>query len=175
MLIEVCADVDASLEQELVALVARALPQAHLQGRWYWDSRPDVVVVARAVLGGAVIGFRMVVWRDLDVGGQPYAIAGTGVAVDPVWQRQGIATALTTKVLALADGCAAVVVFLGTDEARSLLERFGFVPLLVPVVSLDARGSEVKETAPCLVKELQPGFVDAVVATGSLCLGRGTW
>jgi isovaleryl-CoA dehydrogenase len=175
--IEVRDDVDDALERELVALVARALPHAHLEGRWYWDTRPDLVLLARE--GEAIVGMRMVVWRDVVVGGRSCSIAGTGVAVDPAWQRKGIATALTTRLLEVADQCVAIVVFLGTDQARPLLDRFGFVPLPVPVSREDAAGVVVVEAAPCLVKELRPlsgsGFVDAVVAAGSLSLGRGTW
>ncbi|MDP2345768.1 MAG: GNAT family N-acetyltransferase [Deltaproteobacteria bacterium] len=165
--------VDAALERELVALVARALPHAHLNGRWYWDSRPDVVVVARE--GASVIGFRMILWRDVVVGARSCSIVGTGVAVDPDWQRQGIATALTHKLLELATGRDAIVVFLGTDEARPLLDRFGFQLLGVPVSSKNEAGAVVVEEAPCLVKELKPGFTDGVEAAGSLFLGRGTW
>ena len=175
MIVELHHVVDPALERELVALVARALPDPHLHGRWYWDSRPDAVVVARVVAGGPLVGLRLLIRRDVVVGARRVSIVGTGVAVDPAWQRQGIATALTERLLTEAEGRAAVVVFLGTEQARPLLDRFGFAPLTVPVTSLDPRGIEVVESAPCLVKELQPGFVAAVVAAGALCVGSGTW
>ncbi len=158
------------VEGALVELVARALPGVpELRGRWYWDSRPDAAVVARAVVNGArvVVGVRFAVYRAIDVAGARFDVVGTGIAVDPAWQRRGIGVALTSAFLAqlVDDRHAAVIAFLTTENALPLLQRFGFAQLHAPITTVTPGGETVPESAPCFVKELHDsGFVDAASA-----------
>jgi len=166
------ADEDV-VEDDLKALVARALPDVPaLAGRWYWDSRPQVAIVARAA--DVVVGVRFALARVVDVSGRAFHVVGTGVAVDPAWQRKGVGTALTRVLLSevVDDADDVVIAFLATENARRLLVGHGFVALDVPVFVDDRDGQRVQEQAPCFVRELKPGFVDAVRAAGALFVGR---
>jgi len=174
--IDLKADAPHEMEAEIHALVLRALPDVpHLKERWYWDSRPHKLVVAR--VGSVVVGFRFALFRDVVVGHRHRVIVGSGIAVDPAWHRRGVATLLTQHLIDLVkdDANDAIVVFLATDDARPLLRRAGFTTLDVPVQSHDQEGAVVVETAPCLVKELRPGFIAACRADGSLDLGVGSF
>lgn len=174
------AEVDRALEAELVALAARTFPgQKELEGKYWYDTRPDSVVVARR--DGRVVGVRTLTRRSVLVGERTVRLAGLGIAVDPAHQRQGIGRALTRATLSLLRslGDELAVVFLITPHARTLLSGFGFQPLEGVEVSYTARASNerVVEQMPCWVAEL--GEPDALVpllrARGKLHLGLGTW
>ncbi len=157
------------LEAEFVALVARALPGVPgLAGRWTVEVRPQRALVAR--VGGAVVGVRMVLTRDVVVRGRTRSVIGTGIAVDPLHQRRGVGHALTRAVVALAvaEARAAVVAVLATDNARAMLVRHHFAPLAVPV-----RFGAVDEAAPVYVYAVDAGFVADVNVDGALDLGAG--
>ena len=161
----------------VTSLVLRALPAVpHLKERWYWDSRPHKLFVAR--VGSVVVGFRFALFRDVVVGHRPRVIVGSGIAVHPDWQHRGIATRLTVQLIERVkddEKNEAIVVFLATDDARILLQRAGFVVLDAPVRSHDKEGAVVVETAPCLVKELRAGFIAACCADGILDIGVGSF
>jgi alkylation response protein AidB-like acyl-CoA dehydrogenase/GNAT superfamily N-acetyltransferase len=172
------AEVDRSLEQALVALANRAIPnEPSLAGRYYYDSIPDSVVVAR--VDGQVVGVRTITRRSVLVGERAVKLAGIGIAVDPDYQRRGVGRRLTAATLELLHGLGdeLVVAFLFSRNAESLLTGFGFRRLAAEV-SYTARASNerVVEQMPCFVRDLaEDGLVADLEARGRLHLGLGTW
>jgi alkylation response protein AidB-like acyl-CoA dehydrogenase/GNAT superfamily N-acetyltransferase len=172
-------ELDPALEAELVALAARTFPnEPKLEGRYFYDTRPDSVVIARH--DGRVVGLRIITRRTVPFGKRALKLAGIGIAVDPAFQRRGIGRELTRVTLELLRslGDELAVAFLFSPNARTLLTGFGFVPLEA-VVSYTARSSNARvvEQAPCYVMEL--GEPESVLPElrerGKLHLGLGTW
>jgi ribosomal protein S18 acetylase RimI-like enzyme len=178
MTVHEVAQLDAALERALVQLTARAFPgEAALEGRFYYDTRPDLVVAAWQP--DRLAGFRVLTRRQLELGGSPLRIAGLGIAVDPALQKQGIGTALTRRGLEvlreLGDDLAVAILF--SPNAQRLLESFGFVRLTARVTYLKRESGElVTEGAPVYALDLHgESLIDDVNALGHLHLGTGTW
>jgi alkylation response protein AidB-like acyl-CoA dehydrogenase/ribosomal protein S18 acetylase RimI-like enzyme len=166
------------LEAELCALVARAFPGEHaLTDRYYYDTRPDLVVTVRR--DGALAGFRAIILREVQLGGRAVKVAGLGIAVAPEHQRQGLGTLLTRRALAvLAErGVELALVFLITRSAEKLLRAFGFSRLSAPVTYLSREdGRLVTESMPAWGLALGgSALLEEVEARGGLHLGVGTW
>ncbi len=163
---------------ELVALVAEALPgQPALAGRYFYDSPPQQLVLARGPRG--LLGLRILVERTVRIGEREVKLAGTGIAIRPGAQQQGIGKALTARALSelSAAGVEVAVAFLLPGTSDRLLRRFGFRPLSARVTHL-ARdsGQLVVERAACYALELRPGaLLEEIESSGVLHLGTGTW
>jgi isovaleryl-CoA dehydrogenase len=166
------------LEAELGALVARCFPgHAEVQGRYYYDTRPDLVVTVRR--GGALAGFRTVIFREVMLGGRMVKVAGLGIAVAPEHQRQGLGALLTQHVLALlaGHGVELALAFLIGRAAEKLLRASGFSRISAPVTYL-ARddGRLVTESMPAYGLALGgSALLEEIEARGGLHLGVGTW
>jgi len=168
----------SSLEAELCALVARLFPdEPSLAGRYYYDTRPDLVVTVRR--NGALAGFRAITFREVLLGGRPIKVAGLGIAISPEHQRQGLGTLLTRHVLALLaeHGVELAVAFLFSRSAEKLLRDAGFSRLSAPVTYLSSEdGRLVTESMPAYALALGgSALLDEIDARGGLHLGVGTW
>lgn len=171
-------DVDRAVREALIQLTARAFPQEPtLKGRYYYDSEPDQVVIARK--GGTVAGMRMIVRRTVLLGDRDVRVAGTGIAVDPAFQGIGLGRLLTARALQAIDaaGDDLVVAFLFDRTAEGLLQTFGFRRIRADISYLDRKSGElIKEVMPCYMRALRaPSLLDEIEARGSLHLGVGTW
>jgi alkylation response protein AidB-like acyl-CoA dehydrogenase/GNAT superfamily N-acetyltransferase len=171
-------ELDTSLERALVDLTARLFPEEPaLRGRFYYDTRPDLVVAAWKE--GTLAGFRIVVRRQVDLALGCLRVAGLGIGVDPRFQRQGIGRELTRRTLDVLrewnDDLA--LAFLLTPAAEHLLRSFGFRPLKARVTYRRRdTGSLVTESMPAHALDLHQGtLVDDLNAHGSLHLGLGSW
>jgi isovaleryl-CoA dehydrogenase len=178
MTVDETSALDPALEQALVQLTARVFPsEAALAGRFYYDTRPDLVVAAWK--DGRLAGFRILTRRQVVLGGSPLRIAGLGIAVEPALQKQGIGTALTRRGLEvlreLGDELAVAILF--NTNAQRLLEAFGFTKLDARVTYLKRGSGElVTERAAVFALDLNRGpLVDDINAVGHLHLGTGTW
>ncbi|MHB8418874.1 MAG: GNAT family N-acetyltransferase [Myxococcales bacterium] len=171
------ARLTAAETAELVTLVAEALPgQPALRGRYYYDSPPQQLVLARG--RGRILGVRILVHRVVRIGDREVRVAGTGIAVRPEAQRQGLGSALTARALAelSAAGVDLVAAFLLPRSSDGLLRRFGFRPLAARVTHLTCDGELTVERAACHALELKPGaLLEAIESAGELHLGTGTW
>ncbi len=170
-------ELDEPLERSLVELTARLFPgEASLRGRFYYDSRPEHVVVAWK--GGKLAGFEVVPRRLVDIGPGLLRVAGIGVGVAPELQKQGIGTALTLRALELLRdlGDDLAVAFLWGPADR-LLKKFGFRPLQAKVTYQKRDSAElVVEQSPAYALDLAGGtLVEELNARGTLHLGVGTW
>jgi isovaleryl-CoA dehydrogenase len=166
------------LEAELCALVARTFPgEPALQGRYYYDTRPDVVVTVRR--GGGLAGFRAVTFREVLLGGRMVKVAGLGIAVAPEHQGKGLGTLLTRRVLALLAerGVELALAFLLTRSAERLLRAAGFSRLNAPVTYVAREdGRLVTESMPTWGLALGgSALLEEIEARGGLHLGVGTW
>jgi isovaleryl-CoA dehydrogenase len=169
---------DGALEKALVDLTARLFPdEPALRGRFYYDTRPDLVVAAWK--GGTLAGFRIVARRLVDLAPGALRIAGLGIGVEPRFQRQGIGRALTRRTLELLrdlnDDLA--LAFLMTAAAEPLLRSFGFRRLSARLTYCRRGTAElIVEEMPAYALDLGQGtLVDDLNARGSLHLGAGTW
>jgi len=166
------------LEAELCALVARVFPgEPSLRGRYYYDTRPDLVVTLRR--DGVLAGFRAITFREVLLGGRVVKVAGLGIAMAPEFQRQGLGTRLTRDVLALLAerGVELTLAFLLSRSAEKLLRAFGFRRIGAPVTYLAREdGRLVTESMPTYGLALGgSALLDEVEARGGLHLGVGTW
>jgi isovaleryl-CoA dehydrogenase len=166
------------LEPELCALVARCFPgEAKVHGRYYYDTRPDLVVTVRR--GGALAGFRTVTFREVMLGGRMVKVGGLGIAVAPEHQKQGLGTLLTQRVLALlaGHGVELALAFLIGRAAEKLLRTSGFSRLTAPVTYLASDdGRLVTESMPAYGLALGgSALLEEIDARGGLHLGVGTW
>lgn len=121
------ANLDPRLESSLVNLTARLFPdQPALEGKFYYDTRPDRVIAAWK--DGQLAGFRIVTRRTLDLGPGVLRIAGLGIGVDPSCQRQGVGTELTRRTLEMLreEGDELALAILFTPNAEKLLRRSAF-------------------------------------------------
>jgi len=171
-------ELDEKLERSLVELTARLFPEEEsLRGRFYYNTRPDQVVVAWK--DGKLAGFRIVTRRLVDLGPGLLRVAGLGIGVAPEFQRQGLGTALTLRTLELLrdGGDDLALAFLWSPVAEGLLRKLGFRPLQVRVTYLHPESGElVIEQTPALALDLAGGaLVDELNARGCLHLGTGTW
>lgn len=161
----------------MCALVARAFPgEPSLAGKWSYDSRPRFVVLAEE--GGALVGLRSVVDRDVVVDGRTLRMAGLGIAVHPEHQRRGLGTLLTARTLdeCVARGFEVAVAFLFTANSERLLRSFGFAPLRAIVRHCDRRsGAVVVERSPAWARALRGDALEVIERAGALDLGHGTW
>jgi alkylation response protein AidB-like acyl-CoA dehydrogenase/GNAT superfamily N-acetyltransferase len=167
-----------ALEQALVELTARLFPdEPALRGRYYFDTRPDLVVVGWK--DATLAGFRIVTRRSVDLAPGALRMAGLGIGVDPRFQRQGVGRELTRRTLEvlreLGDDLA--LAFLFTPAAEPLLRSFGFRRLRARVTYLLRESGElVAESMPAYALDLGQGtLVDEIDARGALHLGTGTW
>jgi isovaleryl-CoA dehydrogenase len=172
------SELDEKLERSLVELTARLFPdEPALQGRFYYNTRPNQVVAAWK--GGRLAGFRVITRRLVDLGPGLLRVAGLGIGVAPEFQRQGLGTALTVRVLELLrdTGDDLALAFLWSPIAERLLRKLGFRPLRAQVTYLSPESGElVVEQTPALALDLAGGtLVDELSARGSLHLGVGTW
>jgi alkylation response protein AidB-like acyl-CoA dehydrogenase len=200
-LIDVVATVDAALEKELVRLVAAAYPdEAGLRGAWYYDTPPDLVVVARRATvierdspdqtdddarlpaamsaeASVVAAVRTVVVRSVALGERDIVLAGIGAAVRP--GHDDAWAPVTARALAEAEkrGADLAVTFLLPGQSEHKLRDAGFDRLRARVTYLGrATGALVDERMPCFVKELRGAALkDEIEARGELHLGVGTW
>ncbi|WNG44060.1 GNAT family N-acetyltransferase [Archangium minus] len=166
------------LEAELCALVARTFPgEPALHGRYYYDTRPNLVVTVRR--NGGLAGFRAITFREVMLGGRMVKVAGLGIAVAPEHQRQGLGTRLTHRVLALLAerGVELALAFLLTRSAEKLLRTTGFSRLTVPVTYLAREGGRlITESMPAYGLALGgSALLEEIEARGGLHLGVGTW
>jgi ribosomal protein S18 acetylase RimI-like enzyme len=169
---------ERSVREALIQLTARVFPrEPTLKGRYYYDSEPDQVVVARK--GGTVAGMRMIVRRTVMLGDRDVRVAGTGIAVDPAFQGIGLGRLLTARALQEIDaaGDDLVVAFLFDRTAEGLLQTFGFRRIRAEVSYLDRKSGElIKEVMPCYMRAMRaPTLIDEIEARGSIHLGVGTW
>ena len=88
-------------DARLVALVARTFPgEASLQGRWYHDTRPSLVILAEDTAHGSeLVAVRIITFRDVVVRERKLRLAGFGIGVSPAWQRRGVGMMLTQKAI----------------------------------------------------------------------------
>jgi alkylation response protein AidB-like acyl-CoA dehydrogenase/GNAT superfamily N-acetyltransferase len=171
-------DLDRKLEQALVELTARLFPEEEsLRGRFYFNTRPDQVVIAWK--NGTLAGFRIITRRLVDLGPGLLRVAGLGIGVAPEFQKQGLGTALTLRTLELLrdGGDELALAFLWSPIAERLLRKMGFRPLQAKVTYLQPdTGELVVEQTPAYAMDLGGGtLVDELNARGSLHLGVGTW
>jgi isovaleryl-CoA dehydrogenase len=159
-------------------LTARLFPdEPALRGKFYYDTRPDLVVVAWK--GPTLAGFRLIVRRTVSWGATNLHIAGLGVGVEPRFQRQGVGRELTRATLNLlrdlGDDLAVAVLF--SPAAEPLLKSFGFRRLQARLTYQRADVAElVFEEMPAYALDLHDGtLVDDVNACGRLHLGVGCW
>ncbi|MCC6807204.1 MAG: GNAT family N-acetyltransferase [Deltaproteobacteria bacterium] len=172
------AEICDALAKELVAFVAAVMPnEPALAGKYYFDTPPDFVLIARA--GERIAGIRVLVRRVVWLEGREVQLAGIGVAVHPDHRGRGVGTALTRRALEIAEqqGAELVLAFLLNRNAESLLARYGFRRLNAAVSYLDSKsGGLVQETMPGYAKGLRgSAIVDEIEARGTLHLGAGTW
>lgn len=149
----------------------------HLAGRYYYDSAPDFVVLARHK--GQLVGTRIVIRRTVLHCGRSLRLAGLGIAVDPDYQRRGVGrrlTDFTLRLLAdLEDEIA--MAFLSNRAGEALLAMFGFRHLRAQVSYVDRiTNALVVETMPCFVREFRPcDAIEGIEREGSLHVGVGIW
>jgi isovaleryl-CoA dehydrogenase len=172
------SELDEKLERSLVELTARLFPdEPALRGRFYYNTRPNQVVAAWK--GGRLAGFRVITRRLVELGPGLLRVAGLGIGVAPEFQRQGLGTALTVRVLELLrdTGDDLALAFLWSPIAERLLRKLSFRPLQARVTYLHPETGElVVEQTPALALDLAGGtLVDELNARGSLHLGVGTW
>jgi alkylation response protein AidB-like acyl-CoA dehydrogenase/GNAT superfamily N-acetyltransferase len=167
-----------TIEKSLIALTARLFPdEPALQGRFYYDTRPDLVVAAWK--DGELIGFRMIVRRLVDLAPGVLRVAGLGIGVDSRFQRQGIGRELTRKTLdilrELNDDLALAILI--RPAAEPLLRSFGFHRLRVRLTyNRRDTGELIEESMPAYALDLAGGtLVEDLNARGFLHLGVGTW
>jgi isovaleryl-CoA dehydrogenase len=172
------ATLEPTLEQALVELTARLFPdEPLLAGKFYYDTRPDLVVAAWKE--NRLAGFRVLTRRRIEFHGTPLRIAGLGIGVEPSLQRQGIGTTLTRRALELlrelGDDLAVAILF--SPNAERLLRSFGFTPLRAEVSYLHrTEGHLVVETMPVFALDLTGGsLLEDINTAGRLHLGTGTW
>lgn len=171
------ATLEPALEQALVDLTGRLFPdQPALAGRFYFDTRPDLVVAWK---DGRLAGLHIVTRRHVEVRGTPVRVAGLGIGVEPSLQRQGVGTALTRRALELVRelGDELGVAILFSPNAERLLKSFGFARLRAKVTYLHRERCElITESMPVYTLDLNQGtLVDDMNAAGALHLGTGTW
>jgi isovaleryl-CoA dehydrogenase len=171
-------ELPAPLEAALVDLTARLFPdEPALRGKFYYDTRPDLVVVAWK--GETLAGFRIVVRRAVDLGPGSVRLAGLGIGVEPRFQRQGIGTELTRRTLDLLRGHEdeLALAFLFSPAAEPLLRSFGFRRLGARVTYFRQGTTElVTETMPAHALDLGQGtLIEDIEARGTLHLGVGSW
>lgn len=198
--VEVVARVDGNLERELVRLVAAAFPsEPSLKGCWYYDTAPDLVVVARRTPiavdlahqditqdDGAlappgdhalVVAARTLVMRTAALGERDVLLAGVGAAVRP--GHDDAWALITARALAEAEtrGADLALTFLLPGQHEDKLRDAGFDRLRARVTYLErSSGGLVEERMPCFVKELRGAALkDEIEARGALHLGVGTW
>jgi isovaleryl-CoA dehydrogenase len=171
-------DLEEGLEKKLVDLTARLFPdEPALQGKFYYDTRPDLVVAAWKE--GALAGFRVVTRRRVDLAPGTLRVAGLGIGVEPRFQRQGIGRELTRRTLAILremnDDLA--LAFLFTSAAEPLLKSFDFRRLQAKVTWFRRdTGELVEESLPAYALDLGGGsLVEDLNTLGSLHLGVGAW
>jgi isovaleryl-CoA dehydrogenase len=169
---------DAPFEKALVDLTARLFPdEPALRGRFYYDTRPDLVVAAWK--DGALAGFRIVVRRLVDLAPGALRVAGLGIGVDPRFQRQGVGRELTRRTLEVLRGLNddLALAFLFTPAAEPLLRAFGFRRLRARVTYCRRdTGAPVAEDMPAYALDLHQGtLLDDLNARGALHLGVGSW
>jgi alkylation response protein AidB-like acyl-CoA dehydrogenase/GNAT superfamily N-acetyltransferase len=169
---------EPALETALIELTARLFPDvAELAGRFYYDTRPELVLVAWK--DAALAGFLVVPRRQIELGGSPLRVAGLGLGVEPALQRQGIGTALVRRALELlrelGDDLALAVLF--SANAEKVLQMFGFRKLQGQLTYLQrGNGQLATESMPVLALDLNLGsLVEDIDAVGRLHLGTGTW
>jgi GNAT superfamily N-acetyltransferase len=167
-----------AIEQSLIALTARLFPdEPALRGRFYYDTRPDLVVAAWK--DGELIGFRMIVRRLMDLAPGALRVAGLGIGVDPRFQRQGVGRELTRRTLdilrELNDDLAVAILL--RPAAEPLLRSFGFHRLRARLTYCRRdTGELIEEAMPAYALDLAGGsLVEDLNARGSLHLGVGTW
>ncbi len=169
---------DPCLERSLVELTARLFPgEAALEGRYYYDTRPDHVLAAWK--DDRLAGFLVIPGRQIELGGSPLRVAGLGIGVEPALQRQGIGRALMRRALELlrerGDDLALAILF--SANAERLLQSFGFRRLQAQVTYLErGSGQLTTESMPVFALDLNLGaLVEDIDAAGRLHLGTGTW
>jgi isovaleryl-CoA dehydrogenase len=167
-----------TIEKSLIALTARLFPdEPALQGRYYYDTRPNLVVAAWK--DGELIGFRMIVRRLVDLAPGVLRVAGLGIGVDPRFQRQGVGRELTRRTLdilrELNDDLALAILM--RPAAEPLLRSFGFQRLRTRLTyHRRDTGELIEESMPAYALDPAGGtLVDDLNARGSLHLGVGTW
>ncbi len=174
-------DVDDELHQELSEIVAEVFPDEEaLRGTYYFQSRPDVVVVAR--VAGAVVGLRPVVRRQVRIDGDDIAVAGGIIpTVRPRARGRGIARRMTEITLdwLTQRGDALSLAFLFDGAPAPFLAPFGYEAVAVPFVYADVdSGADVRETMRAFTRPLgAPPRFDLARLHGApqIHLGRGTW
>lgn len=196
-------DVDAipaPIRDQLTAIVARVFPdEPLLRGTFFFQSRPDYVVVATVGPPAArrVVGLRPVVVRDVDVGladGAPHGgvrvMGGVIPTVDPDFRGQGHARRMTDVAIAEARrrGCTVALAFLFDSAPAAFLAPWGIT---------EVPGTRFTSTHPdsgvVVVEEMRafagvvPGLTDPQAAAqaeralsalrraGTVHLGVGTW
>jgi alkylation response protein AidB-like acyl-CoA dehydrogenase/GNAT superfamily N-acetyltransferase len=172
------ANLEPVLEGALVDLTARLFPgEAALAGKFYYDTRPDIVLAAWKE--NRLAGFRVLTRRQIDLNGTPMRIAGLGIGVEPTLQRQGIGTMLTRRALELLRelGDDLAVAILLTPNAEHMLQSFGFARIKAQVTYVQREGGEmVVESMPVLALDLHRGtLLEDINGVGRLHLGTGTW
>ncbi|MEL6761141.1 MAG: GNAT family N-acetyltransferase, partial [Myxococcota bacterium] len=166
------------VETELVELTRMVFPdESSLDGRYYYDSKPHVVVVARTQ--GQLAGFRTLHQREIVLHQRSITVVGTGIAVHPSFRSMGIGALLTEEAIALAKerGADLAVAFLFARSSESLLRKCGFQPLRVRVTYENSVTGELEEERmPGYALDLRGGsFLEEIENSESLHLGVGVW
>ncbi len=172
-------DIDPALERQLVALTARVFPgQEALEGKYYFDSKPSAVCVARR--GDQVVALRPITRRDVDIGGQTVRIAGGIIpAVDPAHRRQGIARAMVERIIPYLQECGydLSLAFLFNRAPDAFLLPFGFEKLAATFRYTDrTTGNDIGEGMPAYARALTDDtLLERLEAQGVIHLGLGTF
>ena len=175
-------DVDAGTDAELCAIVADVFPDVDaLKGTWFFQTRPDVVTIAR--VAGSVVGLRPVVRRTVMIDdGDGVAIAGGIIpTVSPAFRGRGIAKQMTEITLDWITQCgdALSLAFLFGGAPAPFLDRYGYEALHTRFVYSDPdTGADVVETMRAFARPLgQPPRVAMarIRSATQIHLGRGTW
>jgi isovaleryl-CoA dehydrogenase len=171
-------ELEAGIARELVELTQIAFPHTPaLFGRYYYDTRPDSVLAAR--IDSRLVGFRVLVRREVTVSGRSVRVAGTGIAVHPAHRGRGIARILTEQAISRVreEGAEIMIAFLFEETSNRLLTSFGFRRLTVRLTYQDRQTGEIREEKmPCYAKVLTcSSLLEEIDAMGSLHLGTGIW